>query len=525
MAKSLLETLKNTPQQGGGRTDPFMTGTPGGLDPNRPRPLNLDGSLNQGLADAADEGMRRRQDIGVDRHIAGQGFVPSAPVDIPQGGTLPQAPPQTIGAQPFTPSFGAAPQAPVAIDEGLTPEMRVIAEQRLYRAQAQTQAPEVRSGRAQHRETQLSPDFVPSPIFEFGAPTEGRGGARRGFTAPVAEPTIATEAPSASPTPTQPQAPASDGSQIPKFGEEGFQFAERGSPQDFFLSQTNDGTTALSQEQIDRGQAFADQRGMNFDPSTGFSQGTEAAPQQGLTTAGGQPLGEFLAGGQQLDAQGRMINPKVDRSFFEQQSAEREARQAARPDFGEALSDRDRRAARGDGISDADRRDMAKANRPGASAGDVARGNKVAALVRVDLRTGRPLEGAGVETRTPEQIASDEAKAEGIRLDNERKQQVIEAGRKPDATNFEKFQSDLELSGLKPAAKRAALFKKFGLDPLDFPEDGGDTDSTGGTTSDAGSTPAASTEAPAVITTQAEYDALAVGTKYVDENGKAGTKK
>jgi hypothetical protein len=193
-------------------------------------------------------------------------------------------------------------------------------------------------------------------------------------------------------------APVMDGSQIPQAGEEGFKFAERGSPQDYFLSNTNGGTTALSPEQITRGQEYAKQQGLNFDPTTGFSQSGEApqvqAP-QGLTTAGGQPLAEFLAGGQQKDAQGRMIDPNVDRSSFEQASADREARQAARLDFGTAVSDRDRRAARGDGISDADRRDIAKANRQGASAGDVARGDKVAAANGIDRKTGEQLE-AGV---------------------------------------------------------------------------------------------------------------------------------
>jgi len=177
-------------------------------------------------------------------------------------------------------------------------------------------------------------------------------------------------------------------------GREGSQFAERGSPQDFFLSNTNGGTTALSPEQITRGQEYAKQQGLNFDPTTGFSQSGEApqvqAP-QGLTTAGGQPLAEFLAGGQQKDAQGRMIDPNVDRSSFEQKSADREARQAARPDFGEAVSDRDRRAARGEGISDADRRDIAKAQSPNASASDRARGMKVAEKAGLDWRTGQPL--------------------------------------------------------------------------------------------------------------------------------------
>ena len=131
-----------------------------------------------------------------------------------------------------------------------------------------------------------------------------------------------------------------------------------------------------------------------------ITEAAPAAPQvqapQGLTTAGGQPLAEFLAGddaapSQQLDAQGRMIDPDVDRSSFEKASADREARQAARPDFGEAVSDRERRAARGDGISDADRRDIAKAQSPNASASDRARGMKVAEKAGLDWRTGQPL--------------------------------------------------------------------------------------------------------------------------------------
>ncbi len=89
-----------------------------------------------------------------------------------------------------------------------------------------------------------------------------------------------------------------------------------------------------------------------------------------------------------------------EQADFQQASADREARQAARPDFGEAqeraagtVTDRERRAARGDGMSDADRRDIAKANQRGASASDIARGDKVAALNGIDRNTGEPLEG------------------------------------------------------------------------------------------------------------------------------------
>ena len=91
------------------------------------------------------------------------------------------------------------------------------------------------------------------------------------------------------------------------------------------------------------------------DPTTPFFQDPESqvnpmlAPQDlssgGLTTAGGQPLAEFLAGGQQLDPQGRMIDPEVDRSSFNQASADRETRAAEGFDQprGPDSRDRDRR--------------------------------------------------------------------------------------------------------------------------------------------------------------------------------------
>ena len=76
-------------------------------------------------------------------------------------------------------------------------------------------------------------------------------------------------------------------------------------------------------------------------------------------------------------------------------SAQREARLDARPDFGEAVSDRDRRAARGDGISMADQTAMAKANARGATPSEVARGNQVANALGVELETGQPLQATG----------------------------------------------------------------------------------------------------------------------------------
>jgi hypothetical protein len=58
---------------------------------------------------------------------------------------------------------------------------------------------------------------------------------------------------------------------------------------------------------------------------------------------------------------------------FAGDSAAREARIAARPDFGEAVSDRERRAARGEGLSQADARDLAQGMARGATEGERAR--------------------------------------------------------------------------------------------------------------------------------------------------------
>jgi len=89
----------------------------------------------------------------------------------------------------------------------------------------------------------------------------------------------------------------------------------------------------------------------------------------GLATAGGQPLAEFLAGGQQLDPQGRMIDPSADRSFFEQQSAAREQRAAEQFGVARGPDARDRGVGE---LSMADAVDLAGGDRDKARAMVVA---------------------------------------------------------------------------------------------------------------------------------------------------------
>jgi hypothetical protein len=77
-------------------------------------------------------------------------------------------------------------------------------------------------------------------------------------------------------------------------------------------------------------------------------------------------------------------------------SAAQQNRIANRPDFNEAISDRDRRAARGEGLSQADLRDLAKGSARGASTGDRAR------ALQIQQRSGM-----GAFQRTPEKPTVD----------------------------------------------------------------------------------------------------------------------
>jgi hypothetical protein len=149
--------------------------------------------------------------------------------------------------------------------------------------------------------------------------------------------------------------------------------------------------------------AIADQMEDNMrygrSPSGGSVGGLgSTAPTNGLTTVGGASLSEFLSG-QAMPEQGftEAESPLGGRGVtltqdqMNQLSAERESRIGA----DQAISDRDRRAARGDGISMADQVDMAKANARGATPREVARGNQVANALGVDLKTGQPLQATG----------------------------------------------------------------------------------------------------------------------------------
>jgi len=117
------------------------------------------------------------------------------------------------------------------------------------------------------------------------------------------------------------------------------------------------------------------------------------SPDGGFRVTGGNSVGVTQTPGSNLSPFEQASLERQQRiggtGSFASDSAAREARIDSRPDFNDARSDRDRRAARGDGPSMADLTDMAKANAPDATPREVARGNQVANALGVDLKTGQ----------------------------------------------------------------------------------------------------------------------------------------
>jgi len=108
----------------------------------------------------------------------------------------------------------------------------------------------------------------------------------------------------------------------------GAQPAAPTSPQANFESRMATGIP-LTPEEVTAAQGFAQMQGLAFDPQTGYTQSGEGP--KGLAEFGGRTLSQYLTdptverAGLMTDAQGRMIDPTVDRSKFEAASAARSA--------------------------------------------------------------------------------------------------------------------------------------------------------------------------------------------------------
>ena len=258
---------------------------------------------------------------------------------------------------------------------------------------------------------------------------------------------------------------------------------------------------------------------------------------------GGRTLNEYLnapagtesVSGLRTDPQGRMIPSSFEtraEAFpdYEREAAAREARLAARPDFGTAVSDREKRGS-GE-MSMADAVDLAGGNRK------EARAMIIRQRQGLDPMTGKPTEAK--DTKTPEQIESDRLAIEAQELQNERSRQIIAKGKEPDATAAEKKAADRAQAVQDGTITQAQADDANKRDLLGSPPAGYDTwaeyeaitgvdqDGDGKVATQEEAEDAAPSEAKdkklPTVTDEASYNSLKSGQKYI-YNGKEYTKK
>ncbi len=205
---------------------------------------------------------------------------------------------------------------------------------------------------------------------------------------------------------------------------------EEGSPQGYFNAITDE--RPLTPEEIKLGKAFADRKGFDFNPQTGFSTITDPGSKTFDTPATfenyrnrGLDIEQFLRG--EYDPSQRteyFVSPQGMRRRFTTEAArlqglsEEDIAQNRRlaPEFAaaEAVGDqmradlraREAAKARGrEGPSMRDYRYMVAANEPGATRADKARGRKAAADNNLDFRTGQPLPEAPQGLTFEQQLA------------------------------------------------------------------------------------------------------------------------
>jgi len=214
---------------------------------------------------------------------------------------------------------------------------------------------------------------------------------------------------------------------------------------------------------------------------------------------------------------------------FEQAGAMREARLAAQPDFGRAISDRERRGGQ---LSQADLRDLVQAERPGATVGEQAR------ALEIQQRAGM----GEFETKSPEEEEL-ERQSKQARIDF-MKAQIAQMEKEP--TEAEKQAADVELR-LKEQQLRQGGFEPVGVetDPdtgisvqlYRNPQTGEEQrvykTASGTPVSDDdlqslfGDSAKVNEEQTSIptITSQEEYDNLEKGARYRDSQGRLATKK
>jgi hypothetical protein len=290
-----------------------------------------------------------------------------------------------------------------------------------YPFNASTQAETQKSRRAKpFGTTPTEPTF---PQLEFSQTDTGRGRGRRGADLTMREKLEAIDmtqpAPSVNETTATANTTPTDGMDITQramteamdgTAKTNAQRTDLSPAQQNFLTRKDKGTP-LEPDEIIAAQRYAVSQGQIFDPETGYSQ-AEFYGQRYK----GQSIGDYLRGAdtpqgateQFVDPQGRLRRRMAgtdqlapEYSSYERESAAREARLAARPDFMEAQPSQ----ARKDGVMS-----MAQAVK-------VAGGNRKKAAAMIELqKMGRdPLTG---QPEKPEGM--DEYQRETIRQNQER---------------------------------------------------------------------------------------------------------
>jgi hypothetical protein len=230
----------------------------------------------------------------------------------------------------------------------------------------------------------------------------------------------------------------------------------------------------MTPEQVVQAKNLAASSGRTFNEETGYSKEFNPAIQaaylarqsptdgQGsrLTTVGGASLSEFLGGaampkqgyGMQTDAQGRMINPNVDRSDFNIASAYRENLLAAKPDFNRAVSDRERR---GTG-------EMSMASATKLTGGDR---DKARAMIELQRQGRDPMTGKEVEAPfEPKEI---EIGGKKYIQYTPNYIQPVEEPKAPKKSEIESIREEGVKAGLPENLIRQSIASKLGLDIYD----------------------------------------------------------
>ncbi len=248
------------------------------------------------------------------------------------------------------------------------------------------------------------------------------------------------------------------------------QAGEAGSPQSEFAARAASGEP-LSQQEIAGYQAKAAEMGTTFDPQRGYSRDPFLTSQRG-------PSG------------------------IQQASFEAEQRIRNRPDFGQAISDREKR---GDDLSLGDYRNMLRAEGWKGSA---------------QIAKAKQMMGEALSEREEAMVDK-----QGKLLNQERTQQIINQAKSPEATSFQKKRGEwfereesLREDGASPeeiAARRRAFLYGDKFDAWEFGGNGTQPQMETATTG---------SEAAPTVTDEASYNALKSGQKYI-HNGKEYTKK